>query len=132
MIAWQFHLESCPFAHPTLSGDWPKATLRSGSVWPKADPTRTQSVAKGLSFRAYAIGVAAPKAISPKGYATRTRSVAKGLSFRAYAIALSNFKWSNFRSIILVPYQNLDDYELTKPSHVHSAMAAIRPSIFAS
>ncbi|NEO48072.1 MAG: hypothetical protein F6K55_29690 [Moorea sp. SIO4A3] len=32
-----------------------RATLRSGSVWPKADPTRTRSVAFGLSFRAYAI-----------------------------------------------------------------------------
>ncbi|NEO50883.1 MAG: hypothetical protein F6K55_45115 [Moorea sp. SIO4A3] len=36
-----------------------RATLRSGSVWPKADPTRTQSVAFGLSFRAYAIAFGA-------------------------------------------------------------------------
>ncbi|NEO43789.1 MAG: hypothetical protein F6K55_06480 [Moorea sp. SIO4A3] len=32
------------------------ATLRSGSVWPTASATRTQRVAFGLSFRAYAIG----------------------------------------------------------------------------
>ncbi|NEQ86899.1 MAG: pentapeptide repeat-containing protein, partial [Moorea sp. SIO2I5] len=34
-------------------GLWPRYAPEA--LWPKADPTRTQSVAKGLSFRAYAI-----------------------------------------------------------------------------